>query len=165
MIIYKITNKLTGDCYIGQTTRTLEARWKQHCRETGCVYLSNAIQKYGKDAFSLDTIAEYDTIEDLNNAEEYYISWYNSLRPNGYNLRPGGKNQLASEETRVKMSKAHMGNTRRKGIPHTKETKEKIASSLKGSKNHNFGKPLTEERKFKLAEGRRKSNKLRKESI
>ena len=28
MIIYKITNKITGKCYIGQTTRTLEKRWK-----------------------------------------------------------------------------------------------------------------------------------------
>lgn len=160
MIIYRVTNKLTGDCYIGQTARSLEARWKQHCRETGCIYLSNAIQKYGKDAFSLDIIAKYDNLEDLNNAEEYYIAWYNSLRPNGYNLRPGGKNQLAASETKLKMSKSHMGNTCRKGIPHTTETKQKISASLKGNTNQG---PLTDERKFKMAEGRRKSIKSRKE--
>ena len=28
--IYKITNKLNGKIYIGQTSRTVQERWKEH---------------------------------------------------------------------------------------------------------------------------------------
>jgi predicted GIY-YIG superfamily endonuclease len=30
--IYKITNLIDNKVYIGLTTRTVEARWKEHCR-------------------------------------------------------------------------------------------------------------------------------------
>lgn len=30
MIVYKIKNKLDGRLYIGQTTKKLEERWKEH---------------------------------------------------------------------------------------------------------------------------------------
>ena len=29
-IIYKITNKVNGKCYIGQTTKSLSDRWSKH---------------------------------------------------------------------------------------------------------------------------------------
>ena len=30
MLIYKITNKINGKCYIGQTIKPAEVRWKEH---------------------------------------------------------------------------------------------------------------------------------------
>ena len=48
MVIYKITNKITDDIYIGQTINDLSSRWKQHCSKNSCCRkLKNAIQKYG----------------------------------------------------------------------------------------------------------------------
>lgn len=32
MLVYAITNQLDGKKYVGQTRRTLEARWKEHVR-------------------------------------------------------------------------------------------------------------------------------------
>ncbi len=110
MIIYKITNKKTGSTYVGQTRKKLCVRWKEHCKSTnGCRYLKHAIQKYGKDSFSIEVIAEYRALEDLNDAEEYFIDWYNCLAPNGYNLNSGGKSKLPSEETLKKQKLAKLG--------------------------------------------------------
>lgn len=33
MVIYKILNQLNGKVYIGQTTRTLEQRWKNYIKD------------------------------------------------------------------------------------------------------------------------------------
>ena len=33
MVIYKILNQLNGKVYIGQTTRTLEQRWKDYIKD------------------------------------------------------------------------------------------------------------------------------------
>ena len=30
MLIYKITNKINNKCYIGQTIKNAEERWKEH---------------------------------------------------------------------------------------------------------------------------------------
>ena len=32
--IYKITNLINGKCYIGQTSRTIEERFKQHLKDS-----------------------------------------------------------------------------------------------------------------------------------
>jgi len=69
MILYKITNKINGKCYIGQTTGTLKERWRNHCRPTNCTALYRAIKKYGKDFFLVEDLASYTNLADLNNAE------------------------------------------------------------------------------------------------
>ena len=39
---------ITGKQYVGQTTRTLEQRWIEHCsKSSGCVYLHNALAPNG----------------------------------------------------------------------------------------------------------------------
>lgn len=138
MIIYKITNKNTGLCYIGQTTGKLTSRWHRHKTTKSCQKLFNAIQKYGPDAFSQQIIGTYTTLDDLNNAEEYFIDFYNSLSPNGYNLHTGGNNHKVSEETRLKQSLAHIGKhhagTFKKGYKESTETKNKRIEALSGKK-------------------------------
>ena len=50
--IYKITNKLNGDSYIGQTKSTIEKRFKQHIKaskKNSINHFHNAINKYGAD--------------------------------------------------------------------------------------------------------------------
>ena len=54
--IYQIKNKITGKCYIGQTTKLPESRWKQHVnsltKKGDCPALKDAITKYGIDSFT-----------------------------------------------------------------------------------------------------------------
>jgi group I intron endonuclease len=105
MVIYKVTNKLTGKSYIGQTTIKLKNRWAWHLdKRSHCIALKKALEKYGKENFSLEEIASYSNLEDLNNAEEYYIELYNTLVPNGYNLKFGGVAPRHNEITKHKMS-------------------------------------------------------------
>lgn len=65
--IYKVENLLNKKCYIGQTSKTIDFRWKQHCndafREQTPFHM--AIQKYGKDGFIVSEIQSI-TANDLN---------------------------------------------------------------------------------------------------
>lgn len=108
MVIYCIVNKISGKYYIGQTSKSLEYRWSQHCQPSSkCYGLSGAIKKYGKENFSIGIVGEYKTQEDLNNAEEYFIDYYNCLAPNGYNLTTGGEHTSLSKTSRHKSSITH----------------------------------------------------------
>lgn len=87
-IIYKITNKVNGKSYIGQTRYTLEFRWKQHIHKKDNTYFHNAIHKYGKDNFSLEILEECEH-KDLDSREIFYIAKFNTFSE-GYNLTLGG---------------------------------------------------------------------------
>lgn len=87
-IIYKITNKVNGKSYIGQTRYTLEFRWRQHLHKKDNVYFHNAIKKYGAENFSLEVLEECD-VDKLNSREIFYIAKYNTFEE-GYNLTIGG---------------------------------------------------------------------------
>lgn len=67
MVVYKITNKINDKIYIGQTTRSLKDRWRNHLSQySGCVAIKNAIDKYGADNFIIEVISECTTVNDLN---------------------------------------------------------------------------------------------------
>lgn len=93
ILIYRITNKINNKIYIGQTTQGLQVRWARHvisARNKADNYVfHNAINKYGPENF-ITEVLEYCTPEELNEREKYYIELYNSLVPNGYNIRLGG---------------------------------------------------------------------------
>lgn len=144
MLIYKITNKLSGKSYIGLTTQKLKRRLEAHYRLTKSA-ISQAIHKYGKENFSVLELGNYSSLEELNDAEEYFISFYNSLAPNGYNLHSGGNSHVVSEETKRKQSISHLGKKRSKesilkmiktatGQKRTLETRLKISAANKGRK-------------------------------
>ena len=87
-IIYKITNKVNGKSYIGQTRYTIEFRWRQHQHKKDNTYFHNAIHKYGIENFSIEVLEECD-VKDLNSREIFYIAKYDTFN-NGYNLTVGG---------------------------------------------------------------------------
>lgn len=95
MIIYKVTNKINGKVYIGKTKRSLEARWKQHCRDVGSKHahfkIQDAIKEFGADAFTVEQIDVAASTDEGNAKEMHWIKHYNSIE-NGYNTSPGGKN-------------------------------------------------------------------------
>ena len=90
--VYKITNKITNQCYIGSSTR-VEKRWKDHINSSknpnDIKYnypLYQAFRQYGIDNFIFEIIA--DDFEDVWSMEEYehqMILYYNCLYPLGYN--------------------------------------------------------------------------------
>lgn len=90
--IYKITNKINGKIYVGQTSSTTEERWKGHKRAwhstRRCPALYNAFDKYGIENFEVEEIEQCD-IENLNEREIYWIKQYNSYEE-GYNATIGG---------------------------------------------------------------------------
>jgi group I intron endonuclease len=158
--IYKITNKINGKIYIGQTIQTLKERWKQHKKVgSNCCYLKKAFVKHGIDNFEFKLICIcFD--EDLNKYEIQYMEKYNSMVPNGYNLRKGGNNGKHHEETKKKISEALKDRTDifrpNLGKIVSEETKKKISNALKGRKDiirpsHHLGKPHTEETKKKMS--------------
>lgn len=113
MIIYKVTNNLNGQVYIGQTSKTLEERRRKHEKETltesrKTVKFHNALRKYGFENFTWEVLKECQSQEELDYYEEYYINKYNSLdRESGYNLKHGGKfGGCYSEEAKVNMGEA-----------------------------------------------------------
>lgn len=91
---YIITNSINSKVYIGQTIRTVEERFKEHCR-TKCsqgelnMLIKKAIKKYGAENFKI-TELEKCKEEELDDREIYYIDLYNSYH-NGYNMTKGGK--------------------------------------------------------------------------
>lgn len=83
-MIYLITNTINSKRYIGKTTRTIEQRWYQHCKnaEHGHnTYLYKAIRKYGKEAFTIQPLSE-----GLDEEEVIMIAKYSPE----YNMTAGG---------------------------------------------------------------------------
>lgn len=95
--IYKITNKINGKSYIGQTIQNVKERFYQHCA-TKCsqailnMVIHKAINKYGKSNFTIEVIEEVESTN-LNDRERYWIRYYNSYN-NGYNSTEGGQDGI-----------------------------------------------------------------------
>lgn len=91
--IYKITNKINNKCYIGQSNNPME-RWKKHKwiakteQDKGKSAIHDAIREVGEENFLFEIIGWF---KDYNEKEKYYIQYYNSLVPNGYNIMKGGE--------------------------------------------------------------------------
>ena len=90
--IYKITNLINQKSYIGQTTdfkrRVQEHRAKGYGSEKNKI-LYYAFDKYGIENFSFEILEE--NIENYNEREIYWIEFYKTLVPNGYNMSIGGE--------------------------------------------------------------------------
>lgn len=124
MFVYLVTNTVNGKRYVGQTTKTLEERWRLHQKVKTGHLLYSAIQKYGVENFTIESICELPTTELLNEFEIEYIKRYCTLTPNGYNLTEGGQAPRMSDETRKRMSESHLG---KKPINQHKWTAEERA--------------------------------------
>ena len=86
--IYKIKNLVNGKEYVGQSIH-IERRWSEHKRCPTNRPLYQAINKYGIENFEFSILEECD-FSLLDEKEIYWIKYYNSIFPNGYNLTSGG---------------------------------------------------------------------------
>ena len=125
--LYKITNKITGKCYIGVTVQPdCQSRWRKHINslkyKEGCPLLKKSMKKHGVDNFTFEIlIICFD--EDVVKYEKEYIKKYNSQQPNGYNILSGGQ-----------IGDGHVG------YKHSPETIEKIKEKVRQfrEKNPNY---------------------------
>lgn len=92
--IYCIENIVNHKKYIGQSIN-IEQRWIQHKQianrassDRSHYFLYQAIQKYGINNFIFYIIEEC-TVDELDEKEKYWISYYNTYK-NGYNMTLGG---------------------------------------------------------------------------
>ncbi len=133
-VIYCHTNRQTQKSYIGYTKHTIRKRWKYgHVVSSKMdvqFVFSRAIRKYGTEVWDH---VELETHEDLANAKEaeiFYIAYFQTLVPNGYNMTKGGEgiNGLRhSEETLQKIRTARAKQT------ITKEHRQHISEGLLSS--------------------------------
>ena len=126
-VVYLIWNLITGKRYVGQTTKNVEKRFKEHarCKKTG---VGKAIRKYGKQNFRYGIIKSCSSKEELDKWEIYFIAVLKSKSPNGYNFTDGGESGSPCAEVRAKLSAGKMG-----------------------EKNPNYGKNLPEETCAKMS--------------
>lgn len=91
--IYKIIDATNGWVYIGETTRTIQVRWKQHLSRAKDMnyneYLYRAMRAHGVENFSIEPIIQCKD-EDRFKIETKYItqykSWVGFENYKGYNL-------------------------------------------------------------------------------
>ena len=145
--IYKWTNKITNDIYIGQSI-SLAKRFIRYFnlsylknRET--LVISRALIKYGYSNFSLE-ILEYCDIANLTEREQYYMDKLNP-RYNTLKIAGSSSGHKLSEETKTKISKSLKGvyiqeKSALYGRTHTEETKALMSSNNSNENNPFFGK-------------------------
>jgi group I intron endonuclease len=116
--IYKITCIATDKSYIGLTRCTIRQRWNNHVSNAvkgrTKMLFHKAIRKYGRHAFSVETLCEVATRGEASDLEQTMIGRYGTLAPDGYNLAAGGMGTPGVRR------------------PHSEETKRKIAAGNRG---------------------------------
>ena len=150
MNIYKITNLLNNNIYIGQ-----ELQYHPDYFGSGLL-IKRAIKKYGIKNFNKEIIETCESRTELDDKEIYWISHYNSIAPNGYNICKGGNggdtfsNNPRKEQIRQSMSKRYIGkNNPMYGRRHTQKAKKQISKNKKGQRKGiptwNKGKKMPKE--------------------
>lgn len=139
-IVYKLTNRINGKCYIGISSRSLAARWSEHLerhrqggRPNNRLYA--ALDKYGPDAFQREVIARASSEDEVRKLETHYIKKFDSFKK-GYNCNLGGNGFLKfPEHIKRKISEAQ------KGKVISLESREKMSQAKLGDKRcaNNFG--------------------------
>lgn len=146
--VYMHRNKTNGKVYIGQTSVSVEERWKKGKGYHHNAHFQSAIKKYGWDGFEHLILYDGLTKEQACKLEQKLIAEYNSNNSqNGYNNSIGGEKgclgRKITEETRQKLRDSHKGKpSPRKGAIVSAESREKMRLAK-------LGKPQNQETKEK----------------
>ena len=166
--IYLITDTTNGMKYTGKHHYHIEGQLDPNYHGSG-VIIKN-IYKKRPETLKEEYIKTCYSEEEMCSDEQYYIKFFKTLWPYGYNLTKGGDGLIPCEETRKKMSENHWDcsgeNHPMFGKKHSEESKKKMSERAKNisdekrkkmSKSHkgqippNKGKPMSEEQKKKLS--------------
>lgn len=103
--VYKITNNITGDCYIG-SSNNIKRRWAQHNSPSTWAIkpgmkLYQAMIQYGLNNF------EFEVIEETNNLKEREQYWIEQLHPSYNRNRAMGLDKEGFKEYSKEYSKEY----------------------------------------------------------
>lgn len=150
-----------GKHYVGITKQKPETRWDYGRGYRGQLFY-NAINKYGWENIKHDILDSGLSKEEAEKLEIRMIKKYQSNeRAYGYNVDNGGKViGSLSKETKIKLSDLKKGhkNPNYKGKTMTQNQKDGIRERMTGSKNHNYGKPMSKEQKEKISNTIKRGN-------
>ncbi|MBQ6006761.1 MAG: GIY-YIG nuclease family protein [Selenomonadaceae bacterium] len=133
-VIYLIINGVNDKEYVGQTTKNVKARFKQHARRKNSL-IGNAIRAYGEDMFVIAILKVCYSKEELDFWEKHFIKSRNTMYPNGYNLTDGGEGGVPCDAVRAKIGAGNAGeNNGFFGKHHTKEELAIMSAKQKGRK-------------------------------
>ena len=158
--IYKITNKINNNSYIG-SSNDIYGRWKRHLinsKNPNLKYydypIYKAIRKYKKENFILEILEEVKpNIGILIEKEKYY---YNLLQPEYNQMEPNFVPRYdPSEEEKIKISIKYSGEGNPfYGKKHSEEVKKFLSEEAKkriGNKNPFYGHAHSNETKEKIS--------------
>jgi group I intron endonuclease len=135
--LYEVTNLVNGKTYIGQhITDDLEDGYLGSGKA-----LKSAIKKYGRDKFKKEILLFARNEQALNILEMMAVTPEFCALKSNYNLKEGGNSGRPNPEIREKMRQKKLG-----------------------ARNHNYGKPKTEEWKAKVSAantGKKRSQEAR----
>ena len=108
--------------------------------------LYNAMRKYGSDKFFYELVEDVSDDDSLDDRETYWISFFDCLAPNGYNILSGSRffkddNPMYHDEIRKKVSEHFVGD---KNPAKRPEVRAKISYSASG-------KTASEETRLKMS--------------
>ena len=173
--VYLIYNTLSYHYYVGQTTMTLDQRWRGHLTDARNhatkSYLHNAIRKYGEDAFQISSLVSVDAPNKialksrLDDLEVLWIVALNSCDSKvGYNMTFGGEGGTPTAEVRRKIGDANRGRKwteeqrrkvkERKALkPHPNKGQKLPPYQIEALRKTHIGKPLSAETKARISAG------------
>jgi len=136
--VYKIENQTTGRIYVGSSV-DVKTRIRKHLGALRGDYHTNsrlqyAFNKYGEGDFEINILEETNE-SNLLNREQFYMDKFSAVTQ-GYNRCPSAHGFRHSEESKIKMSKAKMGQPgywKNRTIPQ--EVANKISKTLRGNCN------------------------------
>ena len=109
--IYKITNRINGKVYIGQSIRPVKRRFQRHINDAVNniidTHFARAIRKYGPENFWVEVIDTAESQDELNAKEQEWIHEYQSTNPKfGYNetdaiYKSGGNTYQSKTESEL----------------------------------------------------------------
>lgn len=140
--IYKISNNFNNKLYIGLTAQAdAKSRWYQHrylarhLSSSDNSYLHRSMNEHGVDNFTFEIIEEIDNTL-LPEREQYWIDYYNSYIPNGYNLTLGGEGTPGFSRPQSEEEKKKKGESVKKFIAEHPERQEQMRQKMIENNNN-----------------------------